>query len=165
MFCFFAYSCPFTLGGDPREDTGSWISEPTRRESATSPANPHPPGPVGTPRPHSPSPYTSTLPPATPSTPGVYTNTHGRSISISVVPCSDHHRPHMNPEDITDAFLSTPATPPVTPPSKRRTAKNPRTPPPPSRKLLQLLPNITLTRSKSHESQLANRIEEPASNK
>uniref|UniRef100_A0A8C6UE12 Kinase suppressor of ras 1b n=1 Tax=Neogobius melanostomus TaxID=47308 RepID=A0A8C6UE12_9GOBI len=38
--------------------------------------------------------------------------------------------------------------------------------PPTSRKLLQLLPNLqSLTRSKSQESQLANRIEEPPNNK
>uniref|UniRef100_A0A8C9NCX2 non-specific serine/threonine protein kinase n=1 Tax=Serinus canaria TaxID=9135 RepID=A0A8C9NCX2_SERCA len=37
----------------------------------------------------------------------------------------------------------------------------PRTPPPPCRKVFQLLPNFpTLTRSKSHESQLGNRIDE-----
>ncbi|CAG02994.1 unnamed protein product, partial [Tetraodon nigroviridis] len=53
-------------------------------------------------------------------------------------------------------------TPPITPPSKRRhRLKPPCTPPPPSRKVLHLLPNITLTRSKSHESQLGNRIEDP----
>uniref|UniRef100_A0A4W5L1C3 non-specific serine/threonine protein kinase n=1 Tax=Hucho hucho TaxID=62062 RepID=A0A4W5L1C3_9TELE len=49
------------------------------------------------------------------------------------------------------------STPPLTPPSKRRhRLKPPCTPPPPSRKVLHLLPNITLTRSKSHESQLGN---------
>lgn len=74
---------------------------------------------------------------------------HGRSISISVVPCS---------EETADAFA-------LLPPSKPRAAKPSHTPPPPSRKLLQLLPNIVLTRSKSQESQLANRIEEPAAHK
>ncbi|XP_042298731.1 kinase suppressor of Ras 1 isoform X6 [Sceloporus undulatus] len=50
-------------------------------------------------------------------------------------------------------------TPPTTPQLKR--GKPPRTPPPPSRKVFQLLPNFpTLTRSKSHESQLGNRIDE-----
>ncbi|KAL0994191.1 hypothetical protein UPYG_G00118980 [Umbra pygmaea] len=58
------------------------------------------------------------------------------------------------------------STPPITPPSKRRhRLKPPCTPPPPSRKVMHLLPNITLTRSKSHESQLGKRIEEPPNNK
>ncbi|XP_009075938.1 PREDICTED: kinase suppressor of Ras 1, partial [Acanthisitta chloris] len=53
-------------------------------------------------------------------------------------------------------------TPPTTPQAKRRhKLKPPRTPPPPCRKVFQLLPNFpTLTRSKSHESQLGNRIDE-----
>ncbi|KAM4648421.1 kinase suppressor of Ras 1-like isoform 2-T2 [Amazona ochrocephala] len=53
-------------------------------------------------------------------------------------------------------------TPPSTPQTKRRhKLKPPRTPPPPCRKVFQLLPNFpTLTRSKSHESQLGNRIDE-----
>ncbi|XP_027607465.1 kinase suppressor of Ras 1 isoform X2 [Pipra filicauda] len=53
-------------------------------------------------------------------------------------------------------------TPPATPQAKRRhKLKPPRTPPPPCRKVFQLLPNFpTLTRSKSHESQLGNRIDE-----
>lgn len=65
---------------------------------------------------------------------------------------------------MTDAFAVMPSTPPVTQSSKH-SAKYPHTPPPPSRKLLQLFPNITLTRSKSQESQLANRIEEPTTQK
>ncbi|XP_031447286.1 kinase suppressor of Ras 1 isoform X4 [Phasianus colchicus] len=53
-------------------------------------------------------------------------------------------------------------TPPTTPQAKRRhKLKPPRTPPPPCRKVFQLLPNFpTLTRSKSHESQLGNRIDD-----
>ncbi|NWQ62112.1 KSR1 Kinase, partial [Neopipo cinnamomea] len=53
-------------------------------------------------------------------------------------------------------------TPPATPqPRRRHKLKPPRTPPPPCRKVFQLLPNFpTLTRSKSHESQLGNRIDE-----
>ncbi|XP_042686379.1 kinase suppressor of Ras 1 isoform X5 [Centrocercus urophasianus] len=53
-------------------------------------------------------------------------------------------------------------TPPATPQAKRRhKLKPPRTPPPPCRKVFQLLPNFpTLTRSKSHESQLGNRIDD-----
>ncbi|NWT78834.1 KSR1 Kinase, partial [Lanius ludovicianus] len=46
-------------------------------------------------------------------------------------------------------------------PVRRHRLKPPRTPPPPCRKVFQLLPNFpTLTRSKSHESQLGNRIDE-----
>lgn len=71
---------------------------------------------------------------------------HGRSISISVMPCSD--RTPADPE------LSSPRT------CRATAAKCSHTPPPPPRKLLQLLPTITLTRSKSQESQLANRVEE-----
>lgn len=66
---------------------------------------------------------------------------------------------------MNDTFTPDPSTTPVTRASKTRSAKPSHTPPPPSRKLLQLLPNIALTRSKSHESQLANRIEEPTSHK
>ncbi|KAF2979633.1 hypothetical protein EK904_006299 [Melospiza melodia maxima] len=53
-------------------------------------------------------------------------------------------------------------TPPATPqPKRRHRLKPPRTPPPPCRKVFQLLPNFpALTRSKSHESQLGNRIDE-----
>uniref|UniRef100_A0A8C3V6V2 Kinase suppressor of Ras 1 n=1 Tax=Catharus ustulatus TaxID=91951 RepID=A0A8C3V6V2_CATUS len=53
-------------------------------------------------------------------------------------------------------------TPPATPqPKRRHRLKPPRTPPPPCRKVFQLLPAFpTLTRSKSHESQLGNRIDE-----
>lgn len=69
---------------------------------------------------------------------------HGRSISISVMPCSD--------PTPADPELSSPRT------CRAAAAKSSHTPPP--RKLLQLLPTITLTRSKSQESQLANRVEE-----
>ncbi|KAJ8280930.1 hypothetical protein GJAV_G00061150 [Gymnothorax javanicus] len=56
-------------------------------------------------------------------------------------------------------------TPPLTPPLRRNAhIKPPRTPPPPSRKLLQL-PDITLTRSKSDESQLANLTGDTPANK
>ncbi|XP_053726630.1 kinase suppressor of Ras 2 isoform X2 [Synchiropus splendidus] len=53
-------------------------------------------------------------------------------------------------------------TPPGTPPMRRRNkVKAPGTPPPPSRKLIHLLPGFTaLHRSKSHEFQLGNRLEE-----
>lgn len=56
-------------------------------------------------------------------------------------------------------------TPPLTPPLRRNAhIKSPRTPPLPSQKLLQL-PDGTLTRSKSHESQLANLTEDTPTNK
>uniref|UniRef100_A0A1A8PHN1 non-specific serine/threonine protein kinase n=1 Tax=Nothobranchius rachovii TaxID=451742 RepID=A0A1A8PHN1_9TELE len=53
-------------------------------------------------------------------------------------------------------------TPPGTPPMRRRNkVKAPGTPPPPSRKLIYLLPGFTaLHRSKSHEFQLGNRLED-----
>ncbi|CAL8344718.1 unnamed protein product [Lota lota] len=53
-------------------------------------------------------------------------------------------------------------TPPGTPPMRRRNKlKAPGTPPPPSRKLIHLLPGFTaLHRSKSHEFQLGNRLED-----
>uniref|UniRef100_A0AAY4D3P0 non-specific serine/threonine protein kinase n=1 Tax=Denticeps clupeoides TaxID=299321 RepID=A0AAY4D3P0_9TELE len=88
---------------------------------------------------------------------------------------ADAHISHGYAESLTDPspyYSSRPgriyghtSTPPITPPSKRRhRLKPPCTPPPPSRKVLHLLPNITLTRSKSHESQLGNRIEDPPTN-
>ncbi|XP_062275366.1 kinase suppressor of Ras 1-like isoform X1 [Scomber scombrus] len=103
----------------------------------------------------------STIGPLTPFHP----TSHGRSISISVVPCSDGRRPSIPVEEMTDAFLPELSTPPVTRASKTCTAKPSHTPPLASRKLLQLIPNMSMTRSKSQESQLANRIEEPATNK
>ncbi|XP_022608493.1 kinase suppressor of Ras 2 [Seriola dumerili] len=53
-------------------------------------------------------------------------------------------------------------TPPGTPPMRRRNkVKAPGTPPPPSRKLIHLLPGFTaLHRSKSHEFQLGNRLDD-----
>ncbi|KAK7882722.1 hypothetical protein WMY93_028896 [Mugilogobius chulae] len=95
---------------------------------------------------------------------------HGRSISISVVPCSDlAPRPSISSpgEELQDAFgpEPDPSSPPV-PQTQRNRATKPCHTPPTSRKLLQLLPNFqNLTRSKSHESQLANRIEEPPNSK
>uniref|UniRef100_A0AAX7T1A9 non-specific serine/threonine protein kinase n=1 Tax=Astatotilapia calliptera TaxID=8154 RepID=A0AAX7T1A9_ASTCA len=128
---------------------------------------------LGTPlRTHSPSPLArpSTIQ-STPSTPCA-TFPHPRSGSVSAAPTPDAH----SDSPLTDPFPMSFAraarlhghisTPPITPPSKRRhRLKPPCTPPPPSRKVLHLLPNITLTRSKSHESQLGNRIEDPPTNK
>uniref|UniRef100_A0A670YX04 Kinase suppressor RAS 1 N-terminal helical hairpin domain-containing protein n=1 Tax=Pseudonaja textilis TaxID=8673 RepID=A0A670YX04_PSETE len=100
-----------------------------------------------------------------------------RSVSVSTIPSSDNVLTSQGPPTFADSLLesfafpthcgrrnlrtphSTAVTPPTTPQLKR--GKPPRTPPPPSRKVFQLLPNFpTLTRSKSHESQLGNRIDE-----
>ncbi|XP_028937788.1 kinase suppressor of Ras 1 isoform X7 [Ornithorhynchus anatinus] len=94
-----------------------------------------------------------------------------RSVSVSAFPPAEAY-----PEGLPDALatqppcgrltprtaLGSPVTPPTTPQLRRQfKLKPPRTPPPPSRKVFQLLPNFpTLTRSKSHESQLGNRIDE-----
>ncbi|KAM4795354.1 LOW QUALITY PROTEIN: kinase suppressor of Ras 1 [Rhinophrynus dorsalis] len=104
-----------------------------------------------------------------------------RSISVSAIPYSDtpvtSQGPYVYADSFQDPFpasttsnrltLRTPhgitITPPTTPQMKRPMKyKPPRTPPPPSRKVFQqLLPNFsTLKRSKSHESQLGNRIDE-----
>lgn len=166
-----------SAGGELREDGNSWLSEPTRRDSgslltADQLTN------LGTPlRPHSPSPLArpSTIQ-STPSTPCA-TFPHPRSGSVSAVPTPEALASYCHSESpLTDPFPMSLAhaarlhghtsTPPITPPSKRRyRLKPPCTPPPPSRKVLHLLPNITLTRSKSHESQLGNRIEDPPTNK
>nr|XP_043888509.1 kinase suppressor of Ras 1-like isoform X2 [Solea senegalensis] len=89
----------------------------------------------------------------------------GPSISISVAPCSYDQRLCITPDEAIDVFTPEPVTPPATQVSKTRTARQSHTSPPPPRKLLQLFPGIALTRCKSQESQLANRIEEPTSNK
>ncbi|KAG9341386.1 hypothetical protein JZ751_019193 [Albula glossodonta] len=128
-------------------------------------------------RSHSPSPLARPM--GTPSNPSTPCNPHPRSVSTSAAPSSSSDSqggPYIYTDGLSDPFTpSSPrpgrihghaATPPITPPSKRRhRLKPPCTPPPPSRKVLHLLPNITLTRSKSHESQLGNRIEEPLLNK
>ncbi|KAI4896638.1 hypothetical protein NFI96_029896 [Prochilodus magdalenae] len=97
-----------------------------------------------------------------------------RSISVSNVPSLDH--PTLYSFDgLADPFQSSPqmdrrplglaSTPPVTPPTHRVTLlKPPRTPPPPSNRLRQLLPTLALPRSKSH-TQLANRVDEPVRSK
>uniref|UniRef100_A0A8C8AT43 non-specific serine/threonine protein kinase n=1 Tax=Otus sunia TaxID=257818 RepID=A0A8C8AT43_9STRI len=103
-----------------------------------------------------------------------------RSVSVSTIPSAESlassHGPSIYAENLLDPFAfpahsgrltprtphSITITPPTTPQAKRRhKLKPPRTPPPPCRKVFQLLPNFpTLTRSKSHESQLGNRIDE-----
>ncbi|XP_070685055.1 kinase suppressor of Ras 1-like isoform X2 [Pempheris klunzingeri] len=96
-----------------------------------------------------------------PSSSGSPSSIHGCSISTSVVPCSGDHRAFVSTVEMSDAFPLEPSTPPPPRASKMHPTKPSHTPPLPPRKLLQLLPNITLTRSKSHESQLPRRIEEP----
>uniref|UniRef100_A0A669PE70 non-specific serine/threonine protein kinase n=1 Tax=Phasianus colchicus TaxID=9054 RepID=A0A669PE70_PHACC len=95
-----------------------------------------------------------------------------RSVSVSTISSSDSlassHGPSIYADNLLDPFAfpahggkltprtphSITITPPTTPQAKRRhKLKPPRTPPPPCRKVFQLLPNFpTLTRSKSHES-------------
>ncbi|KAM9455442.1 kinase suppressor of Ras 1 isoform 1-T1 [Clarias gariepinus] len=164
-----------TESGECSEDGGCWFSEPTRRDSGgLIPADQIPLLGSLT-RPHSPSPLAR--PPTTPTTPTVPTTPlvpcfHSRHLP----PNPEAHIYHGYAESLTDPspyYSSWPvrlhghsSTPPITPPSKRRhRLKPPCTPPPPSRKVLHVLPNITLTRSKSHESQLGNRIEETPTNK
>ncbi|KAI4905398.1 hypothetical protein NFI96_006689 [Prochilodus magdalenae] len=69
------------------------------------------------------------------------------------------HFAHMPPR--TPLVVNT-MTPPGTPPIRRRNKlKAPGTPPPSSRKLIHLLPGFTaLHRSKSHEFQLGNRVDD-----
>ncbi|XP_036051378.1 LOW QUALITY PROTEIN: kinase suppressor of Ras 1 [Onychomys torridus] len=139
------------LGGEHKEDPG-WSSADAQRESSSGPLMDmlSPLGRVGA-------------------------GTQGpRSISVSALPASDSPGPGLS-EGLSDTCIPlhtsgrlTPRalhsfiTPPTTPQLRRHAKlKPPRTPPPPSRKVFQLLPNFpTLTRSKSHESQLGNRIDE-----
>ncbi|XP_045155568.1 kinase suppressor of Ras 1 isoform X2 [Echinops telfairi] len=150
------------LGGERREDS-RWSPMDVRRESGSGP----PP---------------DTLSPASlPWAPGSSQLGRGasgaqgpRSISVSTLPTADSPAPGLS-EGLSDTCIPLHAsgrltprtlhsfiTPPTTPQLRRHTKlKPPRTPPPPSRKVFQLLPSFpTLTRSKSHESQLGNRIDE-----
>uniref|UniRef100_A0A1A8K848 non-specific serine/threonine protein kinase n=3 Tax=Nothobranchius kuhntae TaxID=321403 RepID=A0A1A8K848_NOTKU len=159
-------------GGELREDGVSWVSEPTRRDSGSLLTADQLTNLGNTLRPHSPSPLARPCTiQSTPSTPSAIFP-HPRLGSVSAAPTPDAFVSYTHSEiPLTDPF-PTPlyrtarlqghtSTPPVTPPSKRRhRLKPPCTPPPPSRKVLHLLPNISLTRSKSHESQLGNRIED-----
>ena len=127
-----------TPGCDQRSDSVSCRSEPQQDSDAFSPVSKPAPPPTG-PR--------------------------GHSISISVAPCSDNQRSNVSPDETPDVFTLDPSPPPATQTSKTRTARASHTSPLPSRKLLQLFPIIALARSKCQDSQLANRIEEPASHK
>ncbi|XP_006977556.2 kinase suppressor of Ras 1 isoform X1 [Peromyscus maniculatus bairdii] len=139
------------LGGEHKEDSG-WSSAEAQRESSSGPSVDmlSPLGRAGA-------------------------GTQGpRSVSVSALPASDSPGPGLS-EGLSDTCIPLHAsgrltpralhsfiTPPTTPQLRRHAKlKPPRTPPPPSRKVFQLLPNFpTLTRSKSHESQLGNRIDE-----
>ncbi|XP_035391588.1 kinase suppressor of Ras 1 isoform X1 [Electrophorus electricus] len=158
-----------TESGEFKQEEGCWLSEPTRRDSgglSTADQIPLLGGPM---RAHSPSPLTRQ--PATPSTPLTPCPRPRHVLSAA-----EAHISHGYADSLTDPspyYSSRPvrlhghtSTPPITPPSKRRhRLKPPCTPPPPSRKVLHLLPSITLTRSKSHESQLANRIDDTPTSK
>ncbi|XP_062407769.1 kinase suppressor of Ras 1-like isoform X2 [Sardina pilchardus] len=159
-------------GEELREDGIPWISEPTRQDGGSPTPSEQvlcpPAGPNVALTPHSAAP--GAVSPCTPTltmTPCPPPSGHARSVSVSAVPLCDGQDGQGDyfPFSRMGRIHSSAATPPITPPSKRRCQlKTPHTPPPPSRnRLAQLLPNITLTRSKSHESQLANRIEEPTS--
>uniref|UniRef100_A0A8C5EPC9 Kinase suppressor of Ras 1-like n=1 Tax=Gouania willdenowi TaxID=441366 RepID=A0A8C5EPC9_GOUWI len=111
------------------------------------------------------SPGSNFLSSGSPGTPLGPTSVHGRSISISVVPYSCNQRPSMLAEDMLDAFTTEPNSPPNTRTFKTCIPKQSYTPPPPSRRVMQLFPNIALARSKSQESQLTNRIEDPTTQK
>ncbi|KAM8815394.1 kinase suppressor of Ras 1 isoform 3-T3 [Rhynchonycteris naso] len=153
------------LGGEYKVDSG-WSSLDARRESGSGPST------------------DVLLPAGLPWPPG--SSQLGRmgssaqgpcSVSVSALPTSDFPTPGPS-EGLTDTCIPLHAsgrltpralhsfiTPPTTPQLRRHTKlKPPRTPPPPSRKVFQLLPSFpTLTRSKSHESQLGNRIDEVSS--
>ncbi|XP_043858711.1 kinase suppressor of Ras 1 isoform X4 [Dromiciops gliroides] len=152
------------LGGEPKDDP-AWSPLETRHESGSGPPM-------------------DALPPAGLTwTPGASQLSKGgqqlRSVSVSALPTSDTPPQGQGlsgyGEGLSDSYVSlhhsgrlTPRTPhsfitpPTTPQLRRQNKlKPPRTPPPPSRKVFQLLPNFpALTRSKSHESQLGNRIDE-----
>ncbi|XP_061538735.1 kinase suppressor of Ras 1 isoform X1 [Phycodurus eques] len=110
--------------------------------------------------------HTDGLPAVTHSSNQQPTVSQGRSISISAIPCWSDNQPYVPSEEMLDAFSPDPSTPSRIRASKIQRAKTARTPPPHSRKLLQLLPiSIGPARSKSHESQVVNRTEEPANHK
>nr|XP_020745934.1 kinase suppressor of Ras 1 [Odocoileus virginianus texanus] len=150
------------LGGEHKEDSG-WSSSDARRESGSGPAA------------DTLSPASLPWPPGSSQLGRLGSSAQGpRSASVSALPASDSPNPGPG-EGLSDPFISLHAsgrltpralpsfiTPPTTPQLRRHTKlKPPRTPPPPSRKVFQLLPSFpTLTRSKSHESQLGNRIDE-----
>uniref|UniRef100_A0A8C3P3D0 non-specific serine/threonine protein kinase n=1 Tax=Cyanoderma ruficeps TaxID=181631 RepID=A0A8C3P3D0_9PASS len=138
-------------GGEPRDDVP--MALPERRDSSCSQPDPawSPCAPAkGSQQPRS----ASTAPPCEPPAPSHGPCPSAETLLEALVLPPAGGRPRT-PHSIT-------VTPPATPqPKRRHRLKPPRTPPPPCRKVFQLLPNFpTLTRSKSHESQLGNRIDE-----
>ncbi|XP_066189688.1 kinase suppressor of Ras 1 [Sylvia atricapilla] len=131
-------------GGEPRDDVP--LAVPERRDSSCWPPDaawpPCAPAKGGQQQPR------SAAPPCEPPAPCPSAET---LLEALVLPGGRPRAPH-----------SITVTPPATPqPRRRHRLKPPRTPPPPCRKVFQLLPNFpALTRSKSHESQLGNRIDE-----
>ncbi|KAF0030322.1 hypothetical protein F2P81_017053 [Scophthalmus maximus] len=97
--------------------------------------------------------FSSTSPP-----PVRPTSTRGPSISISVAPCSVDQRPCAPADESADVFTLEASPPHATQTPKMRSAKPSHTTPPSSRKLLQLLPNIAMKRSKSQETCKKNRV-------
>ncbi|XP_068173759.1 kinase suppressor of Ras 1-like isoform X3 [Antennarius striatus] len=98
--------------------------------------------------------------PSSPSAPMPPPSVHGRSISLSVMPCSRDQIPQMSTEEMSDTFALE-----LSIASRTRPLKPSQTHPLPSNKLLQLLPNILLTRGKSQEPPLSHRLEDPAAHK
>lgn len=162
LFSFFLF-CRWT-GGELKDDVLVNLAE-ARRENSSSSAteppcpsvSPGTPAAVPPPRGSSPQPRSGSAPTAADSP----ASSHGPSIYAEnllepfAFPAHSGRSTPRTPHSIT-------ITPPSTPQAKRRhKLKPPRTPPPPCRKVFQLLPNFpALTRSKSHESQLGNRIDE-----
>ncbi|XP_051521228.1 kinase suppressor of Ras 1-like isoform X2 [Myxocyprinus asiaticus] len=148
-------------GGELRKEGIPWIAETTQRDNSTSSVQLA--CPIRAPRPYSPN-----LIRRTPLTPSAVPPPRS-CVSVSALPTTDFPTVvHTRCDGLTNPFPSSPqlnhctsgqlSTPPATPPSKRYgKLMPPRTPPAPPRKLLNLLPNITLTLSKS---QLVNRIED-----
>ncbi|XP_004385443.1 kinase suppressor of Ras 1 [Trichechus manatus latirostris] len=152
-------------GGEHKEDSG-WSPLDVQRESSSGPSS------------DTLLPTSMTCPPGSSQLGRVGSSAQGpRSVSVSALPALDSSTPGPS-EGLADTCIPLHAsgrltpralhsfiTPPTTPQLRRHTKlKPPRTPPPPSRKVFQLLPSFpTLTRSKSHESQLGNRIDEVSS--
>ncbi|XP_053131223.1 kinase suppressor of Ras 1 [Hemicordylus capensis] len=151
-------------GGEFKDDL-VWNPPDVRREGGLVPPSELSPGPMGLTWIHG----------SMPSLKGNGQQT--RSVSVSTLPSSDSLPTSQGAPPCANSLLesfafpthcgrrnlrtphSITVTPPTTPQLKG--GKPPRTPPPPCRKVFQLLPNFpTLTRSKSHESQLGHRIDE-----
>uniref|UniRef100_A0A4X2KQL8 Kinase suppressor of ras 1 n=1 Tax=Vombatus ursinus TaxID=29139 RepID=A0A4X2KQL8_VOMUR len=139
------------LGGEPKDEP-AWSPLDARRESGSGP-------PTDT---LSPAGLTWT-PGASQLSKGSGSSQQARSVSVSALPTSDALSQGQGlsayGEGLSDSYISLHHSGRLTP----RTPHSFITPPttPQLRKVFQLLPNFpTLTRSKSHESQLGNRIDE-----